>query len=78
MFGFSLSELILVVVVAGVVWLLYKKQTGTGGHGKAKSKAKSKTKTATQTLSPCKICGAYMSASEAVDCGRADCPYKAA
>jgi len=69
MFGFSLTKiLVLAVIIAAIVYgFRWLERTG-----KAK---RSKGGAATEEMAECPVCGAYVAAAGAADCGRADCPY---
>ena len=68
MFGLGVTEILLLLLLAGMAWLLFRRQSGhrrradRGGDGDAMS------------FTRCEVCGSYMPEEETVPCGRPDCP----
>ena len=90
MFGFSLQKLLVLAAVVAAVWYGFKwisrlqqardaeakvpprKRRWPGGF---RREAKEPEQTAAEEMTPCRVCGAYVPARGATNCGRADCPY---
>lgn len=68
MFGLGVTEILLLLMLAGMAWLLFKRQSrprrrpDRGADGDA------------MTFARCEVCGSYMAEDETMPCGRSDCP----
>ncbi len=84
MFGFSISKLILTVAVIAAVWYGFKMLNRLGerkqdkvGQGGASNPAAKAGGDAAEDMTACSVCGVYVAASSAGNCGKAGCPYGA-
>ncbi|MDP6787746.1 MAG: hypothetical protein QF830_02850 [Rhodospirillales bacterium] len=83
MFGFSLSKLILTILVIGAVWYGFKwigrLQNRSGARRRVRAPGASPSEQAqpleAQDMVQCAVCGDYVAAGASVDCRRAECPY---
>lgn len=81
MFGFSLTKLIFTVLAGIAVWYGFKlfvriqemrkddAEAGVRMSGGPSSGGK------IEDMIKCRVCDAYITADNAVSCGRSDCPY---
>ncbi len=80
MFGLSPSKILFTVLVIAVVWYGFKwlgqlqKRNG-GKSAKDPDQVNRDAAPATEDLVACSLCGDYVSATRASNCGRADCPH---
>jgi hypothetical protein len=80
MFTPTLSKILLLVLVIGAVWWWFRRS-----QIKAREKAelerstrdreKGKPAKPIEDMAQCKVCGAYVPATGARNCGRESCPY---
>jgi hypothetical protein len=90
MLGFSLQKLMVLAAVVAAVWYGFKwigrlqaardAEAGVTKRkswwpGAARGSAKASEQATPEDMAPCRVCGTYVSARGARNCGRADCPY---
>ena len=91
MFGFSLQKLLVLAAIVLAVWYGFKwigrlqqQRDAEAGVSRRKSRwpgafrraaKEPEPQDAAEELTPCRVCGAYVAARGAANCGRADCPY---
>lgn len=80
MFTPSLSKLLIVVLVVGVVWWLYrrnqiKRREQAELDRKPRTRAKNQPATPIEDMKQCRICNAYVPTVGASRCGRENCPF---
>ena len=76
MFGFGFGKLLLLVIIVAVIWHGFKKfgrqemrSPGNSG-GRKRQNADFIDK-----MEKCRVCGTYVVAGRAANCGREGCPY---
>ena len=81
MFTPSISKLLILFLVVGVVWWLYRRnqikrrdQSELDRNPRTRAKT-SKPAKPIEDMTQCKVCSAYVPAVGASKCGRANCPY---
>ena len=76
MFGFGLGKLLLLAIVVAAVWYAFKTVGGQGQRrpGKVREKRK-QTADSIDKMDKCPVCGTYVVADRAANCGRKGCPY---
>ena len=88
MFGFSPGKILFTIVVIVVVLAVFKfmGRMSEGASGSARPKATPKSKPARKAeadkaaegiedMVQCSVCGSYVAAASARNCGRDNCPY---
>jgi len=75
MFGFSLSKLVVLVAIIAAVWYGFKFLGRLDEKRKAEIKRGAAKGHDAEAMVECPVCGIYVSAQDAGNCGRADCPY---
>jgi uncharacterized membrane protein YqiK len=76
----TLPKILLIVLVIGVIWWWHrrnqiKKREQAELERNPYSRAKAKPAKPIEDMTQCKACGAYVPASGAKNCGRANCPF---
>jgi Na+/H+ antiporter NhaD/arsenite permease-like protein len=81
MFTPSLSKLLVIVLVVGVVWWLYRRsqikrreQAELDRNPRTRAKTNKPAKSI-EDMKQCRICNAYVPAVGASRCGRENCPF---
>ena len=76
MFGFSISKLILTLLL--IVAVIYCKRLigGIGNRSKSVRGGGGSARPVGEDTQQCSVCGVYVSALDPSSCGRSDCPYK--
>ncbi len=83
MFGFSLPKLLILAAIIAVVWygakiIQRRDEVRRAVDEKTRrnfGKGKEKDTPVAEDLVECRVCGAYVAAQHATNCGREDCPY---
>jgi len=80
MLGFSLTKLIVLAAIVVAVWYGFKfvgrlEKRRKRQLAAEKRQAEAEMAKDAGTMVKCRVCGAYVAASGAMDCGRSDCPY---
>lgn len=91
MFGLpSFTKLLVLAAVLAAVWYGFKfvgrldkqrkdearlRESPPKSAGAAAAQQPAKADAASEDMKQCKVCGAYVAASGATNCGRPDCPY---
>ncbi len=74
MFGFSIAKLIVLAAVIALVWYGFKwmgRRRAGGGGDRVADEAPA----AIEDMDKCALCGTFVPAEGARDCGRDGCPY---
>jgi uncharacterized membrane protein YqiK len=80
----TLPKILLIILIVGVVWWWHRRnqirareneELERNSRGAPRTRAKSKPAKPIEDMAQCKVCGAYVPASGARNCGRANCPY---
>lgn len=76
----TLPKIILVVLVVAAVWWWYRRSQIRAHEReeldrKPQARAKGKPAKPIEDMAQCKVCGAYVPASGAKNCGRENCPF---
>jgi hypothetical protein len=76
----TLPKILLIVLVIGVIWWWHrrnqiKKREQAELERNPHSRAKTKPAKPIEDMAQCKVCGAYVPATGAKDCGRDNCPF---
>jgi len=76
MFGFGLGKLLVLVAVVAAVWYGFKLVTRLERERKRRVGEQNRQPTDfVEEMEKCRVCGAYVAASGAQNCGRRGCPY---
>ena len=76
MFGFGLGKLLILVIVVAAVWYGFKFVGRLDRKRKREIEGeKSKPSDSIGEMEKCRICGTYVVAGRAENCGRKGCPY---
>ena len=77
MFGFGLGKLLTLVIIIGVIWYAFKFVSRVDELRKRKVSEERKKKPAESIgeMEKCRVCGTYVVAGKAENCGRKGCPY---
>lgn len=70
---FSIGKILVLVAIVAAVWYGFKwmSRPRAGGSGKVADEAPP----AVEEMDKCSVCGTFVPAEGAKDCGRDDCPY---
>jgi hypothetical protein len=76
----TLPKILLIVLVIGAIWWWHrrnqiKKREQAELERNPSRRAKAKPAKPIEDMTQCKVCGAYVPASGAKSCGRANCPF---
>lgn len=76
----TLPKILLIVLVIAAVWWWHrrnqiKKREQAELERNPQGRAKSQPAKPIEDMAQCKVCGAYVPASGAKNCGREDCPF---
>ena len=76
----SFSKILLIVLVVAVVWWWHRRNQVRRREQdelerNPRSRTKSKPAKPIEDMTQCRVCGAYVPAVGASNCGRANCPY---
>jgi uncharacterized protein len=81
MLGFSLTKLLVLAVIIALVWYGFKwagrisaQRGGGGGEIPRDDTARAALEDA-EDMAKCELCGTFVPAQGATDCGRDNCPY---
>ena len=84
MLGFSLSKLLVLLLIIAVVWYGFKIVTRRNRpverdreKGRIGAKAAGEDKATVHDMETCSVCGTFVPTAAARDCGRDGCPYPA-
>jgi hypothetical protein len=76
MFGFGFGKLLILVIVVVAVWHGFKLISRLDRKRKSDlSKKAGKSPDSVDSMEKCPVCGTYVVASQASNCGRQGCPY---
>lgn len=78
MFGFGFGKLIVLAAVVAAVWYGFKLVTRLDQERKRRHTLREKQRQGTESvgkMEKCAVCGTYVVAATAGDCGRDGCPY---
>jgi len=76
MFGFGLGKLLVLVAVIVAVWYGFKLVTRLERERKRRVGQQNRQPSdSVEEMEKCRVCGAYVVASGAQNCGRRGCPY---
>lgn len=76
MLGFGLGKIILLVLIVLGVWYGFKLFTRLEQNRKRQlSESRAKQPENSGQMEKCKVCGTYVIASGAANCGKEGCPY---
>jgi len=76
MFGFGFSKLLLLAIIVGVIWYGFKFVGRVDQQRKRKAaEERKKSSQSIGEMEKCRICGTYVVAGKAENCGRQGCPY---
>jgi uncharacterized protein len=76
MFGLGFGKLLLLVLVVVAVWYGFKFVGRLDRQRKGNLAArKRKSGEAVERMDQCRVCGTYVVAGQAANCGRPGCPY---
>lgn len=79
MFGFSLTKILLTVAIVALVWYGFKYLSRVERARRRALKGRKdepgSAPAGAESLVQCPVCGTYVAAAGAEDCGREDCPY---
>jgi len=76
MFGFGFGKLLVLAIVVAAVWYGFKLVGRLDQQRKRKvAEAKKKPSDSIGEMEKCRVCGTYVAAGGAENCGRQGCPY---
>ena len=75
MFGLGLGKLLLLILVITGAWYGFKRVGRLDRQRKEKLAAGSRPDRDVERMDQCPVCGTYVVAGQASDCGRSGCPY---
>jgi len=76
MFGFGFGKLLLLVIIVAVIWYGFKFVGRVDEQRKRKvEEERKKSSQSIGEMEKCRVCGTYVVAGKAENCGRKGCPY---
>jgi len=76
MFGFGFGKLIILAIVVAAIWYGFKFVGRLDQQRKRKAtSAGKKPSESIDEMEKCRVCGTYVVAGRATNCGREGCPY---
>jgi uncharacterized protein len=76
MFGFGFGKLLVLAIIVAVIWYGFKFVGRVDQQRKRKlDEERRKTADSIGEMEKCPVCGTYVVAGKAANCGRQGCPY---